>query len=96
MDELPDSCLLTLPNIDEDDVGSYKAIFPGKLLDNLKIKVALKKATDIGIATTTNACTCTPANVTAAAGAPTEVNCVCPNAAAVATANVTAAAAVGN
>ena len=50
-----------------------------------------------GIATTTNACTCTPANVTAAAGAPTEVNCVCPNAAAVATANVTAAAApVGN
>ena len=44
VDELPDSCLLTLPNIDEDDVGSYKAIFPGKLLDNLKIKVALKKA----------------------------------------------------
>ena len=61
MDELPDSCLLTLPNIDEDDVGSYKAVFPGRLLDNLKIKVALKKATDIGIATTTNACTCTPA-----------------------------------
>ena len=92
MDELPDSCLLTLPNIDEDDVGSYKAVFPGRLLDNLKIKVALKKATDIGIATTTNACTCTrvtvPANATAAADpaapAPTEVNCVCPNAAAVA------------
>ena len=44
MDELPDSCLLTLPNIDEDDVGFYKAIFPGRLMDNLKIKVALKKA----------------------------------------------------
>ena len=44
MDELSDACLLTLPNIDEDDVGFYKAIFPGKLLDNLKIKVALKKA----------------------------------------------------
>ena len=44
VDELPDSCLLTLPNIDEDDVGSYKAVFPGRLLDNLKIKVALKKA----------------------------------------------------
>ena len=89
MDELPDSCLLTLPNIDEDDVGSYKAVFPGRLLDNLKIKVALKKATDIGIATTTNACTCTrvpPANATAPADAPapTEVNCFCPNAAAVA------------
>ena len=91
MDELSDACLLTLPNIDEDDVGSYKAVFPGRLLDNLKIKVALKKATDIGIATTTNACTCTrvpPANATAAADpaapAPTEVNCFCPNAAAVA------------
>ena len=44
MDELSDACLLTLPNIDEDDVGSYKAVFPGRLLDNLKIKVALKKA----------------------------------------------------
>ena len=44
MDELSDACLLTLPNIDDDDVGSYKAIFPGKLLDNLKIEVALKKA----------------------------------------------------
>ena len=104
MDELPDSCLLTLPNIDEDDVGSYKAVFPGKLLDNLKIEVALKKATDIGIATTTNACTCTPANATAAADpaapAQTVVNCFCPNAADVANAtdDATAPAAtpVGN
>ena len=43
VDELPDSCLLTMPDIDENDVGSYKGIFPGRLLDNLKINVTLKK-----------------------------------------------------
>ena len=42
MDELPDACLLTLPDIDINDAGPYKVIFPGKLSDNSKFDLTLR------------------------------------------------------
>ena len=45
MDELPGACLLYLPNIDHNDAGPYKAIFPARLRDNIKFNV------NIGIVT---------------------------------------------
>ena len=42
MDELPDACFLTLPDIDINDAGPYKVIFPRKLSDNSKFDVTLR------------------------------------------------------
>jgi len=52
VDELPDTCLLTLPDIDNNDAGPYEVIFPGRLLDNYKFDVTLKMiAWDLGLIT---------------------------------------------
>ena len=42
MDELPGACLLNLPNIDHNDAGPYKAIFPARLRDNIKFNVNIR------------------------------------------------------
>ena len=42
MDELPGACLLNLPNIDHNDAGPYKAIFPARLRDNIKFNVNVR------------------------------------------------------
>jgi len=42
VDELPDACILILPDIEMSDVGPYKVIFPQRLLDNSKFEVTLR------------------------------------------------------
>ena len=42
VDELPGACLLYLPNIDHNDAGPYKAIFPARLRDNIKFNVNIR------------------------------------------------------
>ena len=42
VDELPDACILILPDIEMSDVGPYKVIFPRRLLDNSKFEVTLR------------------------------------------------------
>ena len=42
MDELPDVCILTLPDIEKNDAGPYKVIFPRRLSDNSKFDVTLR------------------------------------------------------
>ena len=40
VEELPGSCLLSLPDLDKNDAGPYKVIFPSKLRDNIKFRLA--------------------------------------------------------
>ena len=42
MDELSDACILILPDIENNDAGPYKVIFPGRLSDNSKFDVTLR------------------------------------------------------
>ena len=40
VEELPGACLLSLSDFDKNDAGPYKVIFPSKLRDNIKFKLA--------------------------------------------------------
>ena len=40
VEELPGACLLSLPDFDKNDAGPYKVIFPSKLRDNIKFRLA--------------------------------------------------------
>ena len=42
MDELSDACILILPDIENNDAGPYKVIFPGRLSDNSKFDMTLR------------------------------------------------------
>jgi len=42
VDELSDACILILPDIENNDAGPYKVIFPGRLSDNSKFDVTLR------------------------------------------------------